>query len=76
MDATNWSSREGRRMLKLGLLLLLLGLLVGFAVPVFAVPRLGLTAHLFGVMQGILLIVIGLLWPKLKLTRTAPGIGL
>ena len=75
MDATNWSSSEGRRMLQLGILLLLFGLLVGFAVPLFAAPRLGLTAHVLGVTQGILLIVIGLLWPKLKLTRTASGIG-
>src|SRR5262245_53274381 len=70
-----WSSSEGRRMLQLGILLLLFGLLVGFAVPVFAAPRLGLTAHVLGVTQGILLIVIGLLWPKLRLTRTASGIG-
>ncbi len=75
MDTTIWSLREGRRMLQIGLLLLLFGLLVGFAIPAFVVPRLGLTAHVLGVTQGILLIVIGLLWTKLKLTRTASGIG-
>jgi (hydroxyamino)benzene mutase len=75
IDATNWSSREGRRMHQLGLLLLLFGPLIGFVVPAFAAPRRGLTAHVLGVMQGILLIVIGLLWPKLKLARTASGIG-
>jgi hypothetical protein len=39
IDATNWSSREGRRMHQLGLLLLLFGPLIGFVVPAFAAPR-------------------------------------
>lgn len=37
--------------------------------PRFAVPRLGLSVHLLGIMQGIFLTVLGLLWPRLNLTR-------
>jgi hydroxylaminobenzene mutase len=47
----------------------LIALLAGLAVPQFAVPRLGLSAHLIGIMQGLFLMVSGLLWPKLQLTR-------
>jgi hydroxylaminobenzene mutase len=61
--------RQGHRLLQLGILLFLLALLVGLAVSQFAVPRLGLSVHLLGIMQGLLLTVIGLLWPRLRLTR-------
>ena len=57
------------------MLLFLLALLVGLAVPRFAVPRLGLSTHLLGIMQGTFLLVAGLLWPKLKLTRVLSRVG-
>jgi hydroxylaminobenzene mutase len=75
MDPSDSSLRRGRRLLQAGALLFLFALLVGFAVPRFAVPRLGLSAHLLGIMQGIFLMVIGLLWPKLKLTPAMSGVG-
>src|SRR5262249_25246205 len=53
----------------------LFALLVGLVVPRFAVPRLGLSTHLLGVLQGMFLIVIGLLWPRLKLTPALFRIG-
>lgn len=62
-------------MLQLGILLFLLALLVGLAVPAFAVPRLGLSAHLLGIMQGMFLIIAGLLWAKLRLTRSMSRLG-
>lgn len=51
------------------MLVFLIALLVGLAVPKFAVPHLGLSAHLIGIMQDLFLMVSGLLWPKLQLTR-------
>ena len=75
MDPSDSSLRRERRLLQAGVLLFLLALLVGLAVPRFAVPRLGLSAHLLGIMQGIFLMVIGLLWPKLKLTPAVSGAG-
>jgi len=59
----------GHRLIQLGVSLFLIGLLVGLAVPFFAVPRLALSVHLLGLMQGLFLSVAGLLWPRLKLTR-------
>ena len=63
------------RVLQVGGLLFLLGLLVGLAVPRFTVPRLGLSTHLLGIKQRTFLIVGGLLWPKLRFTRSASRIG-
>jgi hydroxylaminobenzene mutase len=61
--------RDGHRLLQLGAALFLLGLLVGLAVPRFAVPRLGLSTHLLGIMQGTFLMAAGTFWPRLRLTR-------
>ena len=67
--------RRGHRLLQVGSLLFLLALLVGLAVPRFAAPRLALSTHLLGIMQGTFLIVLGLLWPKLKLSGAQSGAG-
>jgi hydroxylaminobenzene mutase len=53
-----------------GVLLFLLGLLTGFAIPALRSSRLGLSAHLTGVQSGTFLATIGLLWPHLKLWPT------
>lgn len=63
-----YQERTGARLLQLGVLLFLLGLLVGFAVPALANPRMGLASHLEGVMNGMFVIALGLLWPKLRLS--------
>jgi hydroxylaminobenzene mutase len=48
-----------------GVLLFLLGLLTGFAIPALKVPRIGLSAHLAATQMGIALIVFGFLWERL-----------
>src|SRR5581483_1290947 len=53
-----------------GLLLFLLGLLNGFAIPLGKSPRIGLSAHLTAVQSGTFLIAVGLLWPQLSLSPT------
>jgi hydroxylaminobenzene mutase len=75
MDTSEWSRRQGHRLLQLGILLFLFALLVGLVVPTFAVPRLGLSTHLLGIMQGIFLMVIGVVWPRLRVTRVMSRIG-
>jgi hydroxylaminobenzene mutase len=75
MDTSDWSSRQGHHLLQGGILLFLFALLVGLVIPKFAVPRLGLSVHLLGIMQGTFLAVLGLLWPKLKLTRRMSRVG-
>jgi hydroxylaminobenzene mutase len=56
------------RLLRTGVGLFLVAALLGLAVPHFTIPRLALSAHLVALLQGIFLVVIGLLWPKLSLT--------
>ena len=52
---------------KLGLVLFVIGLLTGFAIPVLKNPRMGLTSHLEGVLNGMFLVLLGLLWPHVHL---------
>jgi len=64
-----------RRLMWHGMLLFLLGLLTGFAEPHFANVRMGLAAHLEGVMNGILLLALGAIWPQVKLGRGAQAVA-
>jgi len=75
MDTSDWSRRQGHRLLQLGALLFLFALLVGLMVPTFSVPRLGLSTHILGIMQGIFLMVMGVLWPRLQVTPLMARIG-
>lgn len=68
-------AQDGQRLLRVGMVLFLCALVVGLAVSRFAVPRLGLSTHLLGLMQGTFLLVAGSLWPKLTLTRTVSRTG-
>lgn len=51
-----------------GMLLFLLGLLTGLAEPHFSNPRMGLAAHLEGLMNGTFLIALGAVWQHLRLS--------
>ena len=51
-----------------GTVLFLLSLLIGFAVPVLRNPRMGVSVHVAGVESGIVLWVLGLMWPRLELS--------
>ncbi len=57
-----------RRFIRNGIVIFLLGLLSGALVPVLTNPRMGVSAHLGGVMSGTFLIVIGLIWTEIKLS--------
>lgn len=69
--STEATDTRGHRLLQLGMLLFLAGLLTGFLIPVLANPRMGLASHLEGVMNGMLLVLLGLLWPRLRLGPAA-----
>src|ERR1700761_2241263 len=58
---------SNRRLMWHGMFLFLLGLLTGFVEPRFANIRMGLAAHLEGVMNGILLIGLGAIWTEVRL---------
>jgi hydroxylaminobenzene mutase len=51
-----------------GMLLFLLGLLTGLAEPQFKNMRMGLAAHLEGVMNGTFVIALGAVWHELRLS--------
>jgi hydroxylaminobenzene mutase len=55
-------------LLAAGALLFLLGLFSGFAIPAMTIPRMGLSAHLEGVMNGTFLLAVGLAWSRLALS--------
>ena len=75
MTTDNWQSEHSTLLIQVGMALFLLALVVGLMVQQFAVPRLGLSVHLLGIMQGILLTVLGLVWPRLALGRTSSRVG-
>ncbi len=56
-----------RRLLWHGLLLFLLGCLTGFVEDRFTNPRMGLAAHLEGLMNGIFLLALGAAWTEVRL---------
>jgi hydroxylaminobenzene mutase len=61
------SERLGRRLLRHGVVLFILGLVTGRLVQSLALPRMGLASHLQGVMNGTFLVALGLVWPHLRL---------
>lgn len=52
---------------KLGLILFLIGLLTGFAIPALKNSRMALSSHLEAVLNGMFLVLLGLLWPHIDL---------
>jgi hydroxylaminobenzene mutase len=67
MGESNKGSWYDLRLIQLGFFLFLIGLLTGFAIPIFVNPRMGLASHLQGILNGMFLILLGIIWPKLKL---------
>ena len=59
-------SRQGQRLLQVGVAMLLFTSFEGFAIPYLASPPLGLSVHRLGALHGVLLPLFGLLWPRLR----------
>src|SRR5580698_242560 len=57
-----------------GLLLFVVGLLTGLAIPRLRSPRIGLSAHLTGVQSGTFLLALGLVWPRLSMAPAVSAI--
>jgi len=75
MDPSNILSRQGQRLLQLGVALFLFTSFEGFVIPYFAAPVLGRSAHSLCALLGVMLIAFGLLWPRLILGETAAQIA-
>lgn len=64
-----------RRLMWHGMFLFLIGLLTGFAETHFTNTRMGLAAHLEGVMNGIFLLALGAVWNEVRLTPRTKNIA-
>jgi hydroxylaminobenzene mutase len=58
-----------------GMFLFLIGLLTGFGEQHFANMRMGLAAHLEGVMNGTFLVALGAIWIEVKLPPAAKAVA-
>lgn len=66
---------SNRRLMWHGMFLFLIGLLTGFAETHFANVRMGLAAHLEGVMNGTFLLALGAVWIYVRLSPRAKTIA-
>lgn len=60
---------QARRLMWHGMLLFLLGLITGLLEQRFNNVRMALSAHLEGVLNGILLLALGAVWNEVRLPR-------
>ena len=60
-----------RRLMWHGMFLFLLGLVTGLLEQRFANMRMGVSAHLEGVMNGIFLVALGAIWTEIRLSPPA-----
>jgi hydroxylaminobenzene mutase len=75
MNTSPALSRQGHRLLQVGVALFLFSSLEGFVIPYLPVPRLGLSVHTLSALQGVILLTLGLVWPRLNLGTTASRIA-
>lgn len=76
MNASNLLTHQGHRLLQTGVSLFVFASFEGFAIPYLAAPRLGLSVHTLSAFQGVLLLALGLVWPRLNLGATTSRIAL
>lgn len=68
MEISSIKQLQSKRLLFFGVLLFFLGLVVGLLIPNMNNPRMGLSTHLEGVMNGLFLLALGLIWHHLELS--------
>jgi len=70
-----WERAE-RVLIFTGIALFLAGLLTGFAIPLMENPRVGLSSHLEGVLNGVFLIALGCAWERIGLVGRTHAVAL
>src|SRR5947199_6665453 len=73
-DRSDRSDRS-QHLLSAGILLFLLGLLTGLSLPVLPYPRTGLAAHMAAVLNGMFLVLLGLIWNRLTLSARSSSLA-
>ncbi len=69
MGSTTSNAQQARWLYRAGAILLLLGLVSGLVTGFVANPRMGLSAHLEGVLNGVMLVALGSAWTSVILPR-------
>jgi hydroxylaminobenzene mutase len=69
MNNLSNENNYSNRLLFFGALLFLIGLAIGLLIPIMKNPRMGLSAHLEGAMNGMFLMILGVIWNKLVLSN-------
>jgi hydroxylaminobenzene mutase len=67
MNHSDIWERAERLLIFTGIWLFLAGLITGFAIPLMDNPRVGLSSHLEGVLNGVFLIALGAVWKRIAL---------
>lgn len=75
MEISSINKNHSDKLLFMGILLFFMGLLVGLFIPLMTNPRMGLSTHLEGIMNGVFLVILGLIWNKLELQQKWLNIG-
>jgi hydroxylaminobenzene mutase len=71
MPASNLLSRQSQMMFVIGIGLWVFSGVEGFFIPHLASPPLGRSVHTLSATQGIMILVLGLMWPRLNLGSSA-----
>ncbi len=66
------AARQAHRLVQAGLAMFVLAAVIGLFVQKFALPRVALSAHLIGILQGVFFIALGSAWSRLVL---GPGLS-
>ncbi|OYZ01363.1 MAG: hydrogenase [Sphingobacteriia bacterium 28-36-52] len=61
-------SKQSKWLLCLGIILFMLGLIIGLFIPILKNSRMGLSAHLEGTLNGMFLLIIGIIWDRILLS--------
>jgi (hydroxyamino)benzene mutase len=75
MNSSTMLSRQGHRLLQIGLCLILYASFEGFVIPELGSQRIGLSVHTLSAWQAVFLLALGLLWPRLSLGATAARVA-
>lgn len=68
MENASFKIEQSNWLIFLGIVLFLLGLIIGLLVPIFENPRMGVSSHIEGVLNGMFLVVLALIWHKIDLS--------
>lgn len=75
MNVPHLLSRQGHRLLQIGVALFLFTSFEGFAIPYLRSPVVGRSVHTLGALFGLILLAFGLIWPRLQLGAAASRIA-